>query len=272
MLRLLQFLYLRRVLFVFIFLELSCIFLIKNNSPYYSAYFFTSSNELSSKILKYRTNTISYFSLVKQNNKLQSENAQLKQKALNSLSSYKYKKLSFKNQYIIREARVINNSIHYGKNYITLDIGSIDGVKVGMGVIGEDGIIGMVKSTSTNFSTITSVLHHKFRTSVKVGKERTLSSLGWNGDDYRYCELLHLPKHVKINVGDTVYSSGYGGIFPEEIIIGFISEIKTEEDKSFHKVKIDLINNFRQLNFAYVVIDKNKDEKENIENNSKNEQ
>lgn len=264
MLRLLNYLYLKRVLFVFIFLELSCFMLIKDNSPYYSAYYFTSSNQFVGDILQKKTNIISYLSLIEENDKLRNSNALLKKNKFNSSSSYIYPKRSFKNNYFIRESKIINNTISYSENYLTLDVGLKDKISVGQGVISEQGLIGVVKSVSDNFSTVTSILHKKMMVSVKIGKEKSLCSLIWDGEDYKFANILHLPKHVKINKNDTVITSGFGGVFPEEIIVGHVSTIETQKDQSFHKIKIELINDFSSVNTAYVVIDKNKEEIESL--------
>jgi len=238
--------------------------MIKNNSPYYSAYYFTSSNQLVGTVLEHKSNIINYFNLVDENKRLRESNAQLKTSRYNSSSSYKYKTRSFKNDYFIKESKIINNSINYSKNYLTIDVGSKDGVKVGQGVVGEIGLIGVIKSTSSDFSTITSILHQKMLVSVKVGKQKTLASLNWSGEDYKFANIIHLPKHVKVQKNDTIYSSGFGGVFPEEIVVGWISEIETKKDKSFHKIRIELINDFSSINSAYVVIDKRKKEKETL--------
>ena len=217
---------------------------------------------MSSQILQHKAEATSYFNLIKENKTLRNENAQLKAGKFNSSSSFKYQKLSFKNNYQVIGSKIINNSINFSKNYITIDIGNKDGVNNGMGVVGETGIIGIIKSTSDNFSTVTSLLHTKFRTSVKVGKDRTLCSLNWDGGNYKNCQILYLPKHVNVQKGDTVYTSGYGGIFPEEIVVGIISFIETKEDQSFHNLELTLVNDFSKTDNAYVVIDKNKGEKD----------
>lgn len=265
MVRLLRFVYDIRVLLLFIFLEAWSFVLIKNNSPFFSVSFYTSSNLVISSILDTKTSIINYFDLVEENQKLREANALLKTKNLNSASSFIYGKLSFKNKYTVQKSRIINNSIGFSKNYLTIDVGTIEGVQAGMGVVGELGIIGMVKSVSSNYSTVTSLLHTSLNISVGVGKARTLASLNWSGSDYGVCNVIHLPKHVKVQKGDSIYTSGFGGIFPEEVYVGKISVVNTQKDKSFHEIEMELVNDFSILKSAYVVIDKRKEEKKSIE-------
>ena len=264
MIRLLQFLFSRRVLIIFLLLEVACLMLIKNNSPYYSAAFFTSSNQISGNVLSAKTSTESYFELDNINKKLQEENAKLKTQQYNRYSSFKYQKRSFKNNYFVKDCKVISNTIHFKQNYLTLDVGKKDGVKVGMGVVSDLGIVGIVKSTSDNFSTVTSVLHKKFMCSVKVGKSRELARMMWDGENHTTCKIESLPKHYKVSKGDSVYTSGYAGVFPEEVLVGVISNVETQKDKSFHDVALKLINDFNALNTAYVVVDKMAEEKESM--------
>ena len=154
--------------------------------------------------------------------------------------------------------------VDYAKNYITIDEGTKDGVQIGMGIIADNGIVGIVKAVSNNYATVTSLLHQKFMCSVKVGKKRELTRLVWKSKSYKTCNLLSLPKHVNISKGDSVFTSGYGGVFPEEILVGIVKSVETKKEKSFHNVEVNLINDFNKLNNAYVVIDRMKEEKETI--------
>ncbi|MDB2613267.1 rod shape-determining protein MreC [bacterium] len=47
---------------------------------------------------------------------------------------------------------IINKSVARANNYITIDKGKIDGIKKGMGVVSNNGVIGIVKETSKHFS------------------------------------------------------------------------------------------------------------------------
>ena len=54
--------------------------------------------------------------------------------------------------YITLFLRIINNSIYKKDNFIVINKGKIDGVKNGMGIITNNGIIGIINSTSDNYS------------------------------------------------------------------------------------------------------------------------
>lgn len=265
MLQLLRFIYGIRVFAVFIILEIWALLLIRNSSPYYSAQFFSSSNQLAASILDTKSEVLSYFALDEEVEQLRKENAALHTQKYNSTSSYKYAKRSFKNKFNVQGSKVVNNSITFSRNYLTIDIGKKEGVTTGMGVIGDHGIIGRVKAVSQNYATVTSILHTEMLTSVIVGKERDIATLAWDGESPITCSLKFLPKHVKVSVGDSVFTSGYSGIFPEEILVGIVSNLETQGHESFHEVKVRLVNDFSKVQSAYVVVNKNLEERKILE-------
>ena len=265
MLRLIKFLYLRRVLLVFLLLEIVSLILLRKSSPYYSASYFSSSNNIVSSIFNSRTSVTNYFQLVEVNERLRKENALLKDKVYNRYESFKYLKKSYKNKFEAVESIVINNTINQTKNFLTIDIGTNEGVAVGMGVVGEEGVLGRVYAVNDNYSTITSILHSDVNTSVKVGKYGVLASMKWNADNFRHMKINYLTKHAKVEKGDSVYTSGYNSIYPEGIYLGRIIDIGVEEDKSFYDVKMDLANDFSQVKYAYVVVNKRLEEIKEVE-------
>ena len=65
-------------------------------------------------------------------------------------------------------AQVINNSVSNSHNYITLNKGSRDGLHSEMGVVDQNGIVGIVNAVSDNFAVVISLLNPKLRLSCKV--------------------------------------------------------------------------------------------------------
>ena len=77
--------------------------------------------------------------------------------------------------------------------------------------------------------------------------------------------IYDIPSHVKLNIGDTIITSGFSHIFPSKIDLGLISEIDTENDDKFHKIKITFIEDLKQLKYVNVCESLNKTEKINLE-------
>ena len=77
--------------------------------------------------------------------------------------------------------------------------------------------------------------------------------------------VYDIPSHVKLNIGDTIATSGFSHIFPSKIDVGIISEVETEKDDKFHKINMAFIEDLKQLRYVNVCKSLNKNEKLNIE-------
>ena len=157
-------------------------------------------------------------------------------------------------------ARVVNNTVSLNDNYLTIDKGSDDGIEEDMGVISENGIVGVIMKTSPRFSIVISVLNSKFRLSCKVRYNNYIGPLVWDGSDSRYTYLTELPRHVDFSAGDTIVTSGYSAVFPEGLPVGSIVNFQKQKDDNYTSLKVRLFTNFNTL--RNVLIIKNKYQKE----------
>lgn len=257
MLRILQFIYGIRSFLLFILLEgLAITLLISNNSPQGAA-FFNSSNKVIGSILKIRSDAVYFFSYAETNNKLMRENAAL----IGQLQSFQSKPdrisilldSSFSSTYKFIGARIFNNSIRFNQNHVTLNKGSKDGLKVGMGIFNEDGIIGRIKSVSENYAVGISLLNTGLLISSKIKSTENFGSVNWDGKNSRQAKMLYVPRHVKAQVGDTIVTSGYNAVFPEDINVGIIAKVTPGADSNYLDIVLNLSTDFAKLNYVYVV-------------------
>ncbi len=270
--RLILLLFKYRTFIVFIFLESLCALLIINNNSFQRAAFFTNVKEVTNSFYATRSSVLDYFSLTKINEDLINENARLR------LEISKYKAQDIIEQHIKEipdstgiefiSAQVVNNEINKLTNHITINKGSNQGVRPNMGVFGKQGVVGKVKYVSDNFATIYSLLHIEYLVSSKLYKDNTLCSVNWDANDSRYAQLRYVPKHVQINIGDTVVTSGFNSIFQEGILIGTVEKVETPSNTLFHEINLKLSTNFRNLSHVYVISDNGKNEKDSLQNMS----
>ena len=256
-----QFLNKHNHLLLFILLEMFALALIFQNNTFHRSAFLNSSNGITSMVYEKITNINRYFSLKETNEMLLLENAKLR----STLTFIKTDSIASVFPYKFISAEVINNSVHKPNNYITIDKGRNDGVKKGMGVISSSGVVGIVKETSSHFSTILSILHSKSKVSVELKKNNFLGSLEWQGVNYRKAIIKDIPVHVDVRKGDTIITSGYSSVFPKDIAIGFISDIITNTNENFHKIGITFIQDFKSLKYVNICNSILKEEKITIE-------
>ena len=256
--RLFQFLYQYRAFLSFFVLELLCLWLIVNNNPYQGAKYFNSSNRYAALFLNTSNNISEYFGLKSVNQKLAEENAELKkhvsrlnQKLFGLNAGYIESELF--NQFEFVTAKVIKNSVRQSQNYITINKGSQGGVEVGMAVIDKDGIVGKVKTVSKNFSLITSILHTDVMVSAKLKRTGDLCTVEWPGQSPYTASVNYLPKHVAIQEGDSIVTSGYNAVFPEGMPVGIIKGFQLKEDSPFYDITVDLTGDLNRLSYVYLV-------------------
>jgi rod shape-determining protein MreC len=257
--RIFLFIYQYRAFFTFLLLELFCTWLIIVNNRYQGASFFNSANSFVASVNGFSHNTREYFSLRETNSILAEENTALRKKLeqLNQLA-LKIDTLAGADSAAIKRfdfisAKVVNNSIDRLTNFITLNRGSEDGIKPGMAVISSAGVIGKIKITSEHFSVVTSVLNVDIMVSGLMTRTGYFGTVQWDGRDPDYVKLKFIPLHVKPQVGDTIVTSGYSGVFPEGIMVGTIARINPGSETSFHDLDIKLSQDFRKLSYATVI-------------------
>ena len=159
----------------------------------------------------------------------------------------------YKQRYSYTDAQVIKNSYNQAKNYMMINKGSAQGVKVDMAVISPKGIVGVVVNCTKNFSTIMPVLHSDSRHSVKLKRTNSTGSLIWEGGDYRYATLIDIPTPSPLYKNDTIVTSGLANDFPEGIAVGYIEDFTSVQGSGFYNIRIRLATDFNNLNHVYVV-------------------
>ena len=207
-------------------------------------------------------NLTSYFRLKKINAKLLKENVHLKSLLIdeNYKSNYEYEKID--SPYSLILGHVIKNNISSNRNIIIINKGSSDMVEKEMGVIGSDGIIGIVNQTTENFSSVLSILHKDIKINAKHKKTNAFGSLFWEGNDPDKVTLSDISIINKINIGDTIVTGGMSSYFPEGIPIGKIIEFKN--NGRYYSINVKLINNMTNLNNVYFLKNKYKSEIESL--------
>ena len=168
-------------------------------------------------------------------------------------------------QYSYIVAKVVNNSMTRRNNYLTLDKGSLQGVKPEMGVVSSKGIVGIVKNVSSHYCTVMSVLHKDMRISAKFKNNNYFGSLAWEGTDPTSAVLKDIAKHVVFRTGDTIVTTSYSSVFPENILIGTVASAEINPGENFYKIRIKLSTNFSNLTYVYIVDNVFKSEQRKLE-------
>ena len=154
-------------------------------------------------------------------------------------------------------ASVISRNVGYWYNKITIDKGSYNGVEKDMVVITSKGLIGRVINTTTFTSDVklitTSDTNNKISVHISNGDTNLYGLInGYNYND-NVLELEGISNTKDVNIGDKVYTSGLGGIFPSGILIGTVSEITTDSYDLAKVIKVKPSADFSDINYVSIL-------------------
>lgn len=269
--RLFLFIYQYRAFFTFVVLEVFCFWLVVENNQYQGAKFFNSSNSVVASLNNFSQSIRNYFLLSDENLKLATENSQLREQVeqqkqlLQNLHTVEIVDTALTKRFEFISAKVVNNQVDRFKNFITLSKGKDFGIEPGMAVISPLGAVGKVKVVSDHYSVVTSILHIDYMVSAVLKRTGHFGTVQWEGRDPDFVKFKFIPRHLKPVVGDTVVTSGYNAIFPDQVMIGTISNVFLSPEDLTYDLTVSLSQDFRKLSYVSVVKSKLKPEQDQLE-------
>ena len=270
-------------LILFLALEIVCVVLIARTKTLQGDDIMSSANALSGKAYQKQQDVVYYFGLSRMNDSLLNENLRLRnQLALMRnndtlgdsvvrvpvTASDSNKKVIQYNDFIYRTARVINNSVASGNNFITINRGSAEGIQKGMAVISGTGVVGRVVNVSKHFASVISVLSVKQRVSARL-KDGTVSYVTWEGNNPDVMHMENIPQQIKVRKNDSVYTTSYS-FFPADILIGTVVTATRARKNNMQTLHLKTATNFRNLQYVYVIENKMMAERLQLEDSVKN--
>jgi rod shape-determining protein MreC len=268
------FLFIRRYFnfILFILLQGLSIYLIVHYSRYHNAIFSKTANQVTGKINEKYNGITSYFRLKKTNDSLVAANEMLYNKlkvdfeypdttSRFKIDSIKVDSMEQFRKYQYYPAKVVYNSVASQNNFIVLGRGSSQNIKQGMGVIDPNsGVVGVVTEVSAGYAVVMSLLHKDSHLSGKLSKGGETGTLNWDGKTPNIISLGSIPKSAKVAPGDTIISSGFSTSIPKGMMMGIVQEVKSDKSTNNHLIKFKTAANFYNLEFVYIIENKQAEE------------
>ncbi|KAA0990609.1 rod shape-determining protein MreC [Dyadobacter aurulentus] len=260
MLQLVDFVIRNRFFLVFVLLEVLSVWLIVRSNTYWGATYFNTSNYYVAKTLAFSNSAREYTKLDEMNADLANENARLhalvttlsQRNPVDAPGGY-VPDSAFTARFTYTVAKVVDNETNKQNNVLTIDKGTADGVKPGMGVISATGVVGKVRFCSENYSVITSILHSQFMVSTKLVRSKEIGYAKWAGKDPNLIDLIDVSKYTKIFKGDSAVTSDQNSVFPPGIMVGRVENVTVHPNQTFYNIILRLSTDFRNLSYVYVV-------------------
>lgn len=270
---LLQFLIKHYFTLLFLLLEIVAVALLIRFSDYHGAKLFKMKHSIVGGISDKYNNFSKYLSLVEQNKELILENARLYnelERSMYSLKDESFVDSVWERQYRFIPARVVNNSVNKQYNFITLNKGIAHGLKEDMGVIGPNGLVGIVTTVTPRFASVMPVLNRKAAPNARIKNSNYFGHIYWPGTSANEVILKDIPLHATIRVGDSIETSGNSAIYPAGILIGTITQYEMVKGVNYDIV-VALSTDFQSLTQVMVIENILKEEQVALEDSVRND-
>ena len=202
-------------------------------------------------------------------NNLKEENKQLKEKnseleqALRELENVKTQNETLKEYVSLTEkygeyktipGYVINKDISNYSKTIVINLGKKDGVENGMTVIGDQGLVGHVISVTDTTAKVQTIIDTA--SSVSCSMSTTKDSIVCKGtlDDKSSLKAMYIPTESNIIQGDSIETSGLGGIYPKGIHIGTVKKVTNTQNMTDRYAIVETAVDFDKLDTVLVII------------------
>jgi rod shape-determining protein MreC len=217
------------------------------------------------------TDVFNISNLKKENEDLRKTNAEMmlhlsKLREYGIENSNLKKLLNFKDSsnFPLTAATIVSKSLSKAQGTITLNAGKNQSVKIGMPVITDKGLVGIIFSTSDNYSIARTLTNVDLKLTVKSERTRENAIMKWNGD---WLILINIPKTYNMKKGDRIVTSEISSIVPFPLPIGVVAEIDDFETGIFNEVKIQPFVNFQKIENVFILGIVKSKEIDNIEFN-----
>ena len=152
---------------------------------------------------------------------------------------------------------------------LTIDVGSNNGVEKNMSVMTDSGLVGHVSEvspTSSKVQLLSTENEQVTQVAVSIQLDDQIVHGVISGFDKRNDEIIvtQIPAEAKVKKGDTVTTSGLGGVSPEGLIVGEVVDSKKDNHGLSQKVTIKPAADF--IDIRHVIVVMPGDETENTEN------
>jgi rod shape-determining protein MreC len=135
---------------------------------------------------------------------------------------------------------------------VIINRGSNDGILRGMPVVTDQGLIGRVDAVIADAARVQLITDPASSVNVRLQNAETEASLvgSLNGD----VRLELIPQDIDIQRGDLVLTSGLGGGYPPDLIIGQVVNVRSRDFDLFQQATVQPVVDFNQLEIVLIIV------------------
>ena len=139
------------------------------------------------------------------------------------------------------------------QRYITLDVGREAGIALNMPVITDRGLVGRIREVGNGWSRVLLIIDRSSSVNALTQSTRASGLVEGQVDDSLV--MRSISQSDVVSVGDTVFTSGLGGNFPRQILIGQIVEVDRQDYELYQTAVVQPTVDFDHLEVVLVITD-----------------
>jgi rod shape-determining protein MreC len=136
-------------------------------------------------------------------------------------------------------------------NYIIINRGADDGLRRGMPVVTQNGLAGRVVQVTASAARVSLITDPITRINVRVEPSRSAAVL--TGSITGDITLEQIPQDADVNPGNLILTSGLGGNYPANIIVGQVTSVRSRENALFQSASVQPVTDFTDLSIVLVI-------------------
>ncbi|MDD2587863.1 MAG: rod shape-determining protein MreC [Atopobiaceae bacterium] len=168
--------------------------------------------------------------------------------------------LQLKSTYSLQStaARIVSGSGDSWSTSVTIDKGTTSGFAVGMPVTDSMGVIGQITECGPSTSVVRLISDESSGVSAMVQSSRAQGQLTGSADGTLHLTLIKCDQQVV--VGDTVVTSGLGGVYPKGLPIGTVTSVEKSDGALYYDITVSQLASTENLEEVLVITSLSEDQ------------
>lgn len=152
-----------------------------------------------------------------------------------------------------RGGEVVQMTLARSANWFMVNRGTADSVRVGDGVVSSKGAVGRIVEAADHYALGVPLVNTELEWSGRLGSRGVMGRVVWPGQVVRTGRMQDIPRSATIAVGDTVFSTGFQGVFPPDLPIGVVQRVTQNPSDEFLTVELTWAVDFNALRYVEIL-------------------
>ena len=136
-------------------------------------------------------------------------------------------------------------------DYVIINRGSDDGLRRGMPVVTQQGLVGRIAAVTADAARVQLITDPASNINVKLEPSRAQAVI--RGEVSGEISLAMIPQSAPVEIGDLILTSGLGGNYPTNILIGQVTGVRRRETDLFQSASVQPVVDFNQLEIVLII-------------------